>query len=481
MLNHISENESVTVHPARSRFDWSCNLWLLIAVIAMLLSTGATGICADELRLATFSADVSPPLHQRACVGFIKEFTQVEDPLLAKGIVLKSAGQRYVICAIDYCGLCNDSYDMFREKIAAAADTTTSQVSVQSLHQHTAPVFDINTDRILYADDPEQLQAGITAAESAADVVATAVKNALTKLEPVTHIATGKAKVDRVASNRRVPQPDGSLLVRYSAAAGDPVLRDAPEGIIDPWLRTITFYQEERPLVRLHYYASHPQSRSGPIVTSDVPGVARERLEEDEQVPQIYFTGCGGNVAMGKYNDGSEEARAALTERMFDGMQAAVADCDGNKRQPVEQFVWRSAEVELPLRRDAEFTLQAARQIADDEQVGFSERLRKAMLAAWIERVQAGRPIEFTAWSVAEVDVVHLPGEPFVQFQLAAQQERPDRFVCIAGYGECAPWYIGEDRIYTDNGGYEQSWSFVGPCEEVMHSTIEGLLSETGR
>ena len=68
-----------------------------------------------------------------------------------------------------------------------------------------------------------------------------------------------------------------------------------------------------------------------------------------------------------------------------------------------------------------------------------------------------------------------------VQFQLVAQRIRPDRFVCIAGYGECAPWYIGEDRIYTDIGGFEQSWSFVGPCEEIMHRTIQDLLTDGSR
>ncbi len=468
------------MHSRRLLPVWLPGTAVLVAFIAaMLVSRAAVAAEPAELRLATFSVDVSPPLHERVCVGFIDEFTEIADPLLAKGIVFAHSGETYVICAIDYCGLCNDSYDMFREEIASAAGTATSHVAVQSLHQHTAPVFDVNTDRMLYADEPEQLQSGIKAAEHAADDVAHAAKEALSRLQVVTHLSTGKAKVDRVASNRRVPQPDGSLLVRSSAAGGDPILRNAPEGLIDPWLRTVTFYQNERPLVRLHYYATHPQTRSGPVVTSDVPGITREQLETEENVPQVYFTGCGGNIAMGKYNDGSEEAQAALTKRMLTGLRAAVADCDANQRQPVSSFTWRAVAVELPLRRDAAFTLQAARKIAEDERVGFSERLRKAMLVAWIERVQAGRPIEFTAWSVGDVDVVHLPGEPFVQFQLAAQAARPDRFVCVAGYGDCAPWYIGEDRIYTDNGGYEQSWSFVGPCEEIMHSTLEGLLSES--
>lgn len=55
------------------------------------------------------------------------------------------------------------------------------------------------------------------------------------------------------------------------------------------------------------------------------------------------------------------------------------------------------------------------------------------------------------------------------------------RAILRAGYGDCAPWYIGEDRIFTGRGGYEQSWSFVGPCEELMNTTIEDLLKVQNR
>jgi hypothetical protein len=205
--------------------------------------------------------------------------------------------------------------------------------------------------------------------------------------------------------------------------------------------------------------------------------MARERLEAETGIPQIYFTGCAGNVTMARYNDGSAAARTALAERLYDGLRRSSADCDQNVRQPVARLDWRTRLVRFPLRQDGEFTLAAARKVAADAGTDFAERLRKAMLVAWIERVAAGRPVEFSAWSVADIDVIQLPGEPFVQFQLAAQDAHPDRFVCVAGYGECAPWYIGEDRIYTDRGGFEQSWSFVAPCEQLMHDTITELLT----
>ena len=49
----------------------------------------------------------------------------------------------------------------------------------------------------------------------------------------VTKIVGSKAKVDRVASNRRVPQADGSIVVRASVTR-EVAVREAPEGLIDP-------------------------------------------------------------------------------------------------------------------------------------------------------------------------------------------------------------------------------------------------------
>ena len=73
--------------------------------------------------------------------------------------------------------------------------------------------------------------------------------------------------------------------------------------------------------------------------------------------------------------------------------------------------------------------------------------------------------------------MLQLPGEPFVQYQLAAQRMRPDRFVCVAGYGDCGMGYIGGDRIFTDRGGYEQTYAFAGPCEKLFLATIRRLLA----
>ena len=118
--------------------------------------------------------------------------------------------------------------------------------------------------------------------------------------------------MDRVASTRRLIDKDGKVhRPRWSLVTGkDFALRDEPEGLIDPMLKTITLAQGDKPLVRLHYYATHPQSfYHDPRVTYDFPGMAREELEKKENVFQIYFTGCAGDILVGKYNDGTPATR----------------------------------------------------------------------------------------------------------------------------------------------------------------------------
>jgi hypothetical protein len=453
-------------------------LWGLAILFAAGVVQGAQNNVAinggSHLQATVFATDITPPLGDGVGIGFMPETLSVEHSLSARGIVLRDAGGTYVLCALDLCGLCNDSYDLFRERIARAAGTQPSHVAVQSLHQHTAPIFDTSGHRILYRKDPRKLARGLQFADSTADNIAKAARKAMNSFQPVTHVGTSKARVERVASNRRIAQPDGTLLTRLSSTK-DPTLQAAPEGLIDPWLRTVTFYNQDKPLVQLHYYATHPQSfyRDGRI-SYDVPGIALERVQKETGVAQVYFTGCGGNVAMGKYNDGTREARSRLASRLYDAMARSAKAQDD--KQPVTTIRWKTKAVSFPLRNDEAFSAETQRRILADSKSSFRRKLKAAMVLAWIERVEAGRPVQFSCLSISHVRLLHLPGEPFVQFQFAAQKAGADSFVAVAGCGDCAMWYIGEDRIYTDRGGFEQSWALAGPCEKLIETTICELL-----
>jgi hypothetical protein len=79
---------------------------------------------------------------------------------------------------------------------------------------------------------------------------------------------------------------------------------------------------------------------------------------------------------------------------------------------------------------------------------------------------------------IGEVRVLHMPGELFVEYQIAAKKMRPELHVAMAAYGDCGPGYIGTARAYEE-GGYETSAdaSDVAPkVEGVLTNGIQKLL-----
>lgn len=315
------------------------------STILLLALSGCHSLPEDKakpLKVAAFSCDVTPPIGHPLCGGWIKPLETADDPLLAKGIVLADGRTRYVLCAVDWCLLQTGAFDAFRRKIAAAAGVPETQVSVHTVHQHNAPIADANAELLLQrvAHPPPHLDLRFLA--EVTDRLAASVHDTCERLQPFTQIGFSKARVDQFASNRRVRRADGKITARMSATK-DPALRAEPEGLIDPWLRTVSFFDGDRPLARLHYYASHPQSFYGDgRATSDTVGLARARLEHEEGVPQIYFTGCAGNVTAGKYNDGSPRARAELVDRIYLAMKQSAAAA---QRVPVNRLDWRTGKV----------------------------------------------------------------------------------------------------------------------------------------
>ena len=269
-------------------------------------------------------------------------------------------------------------------------------------------------------------------------------------MRPISHIGISSANVDRVASNRRIEGEDGAITTR-SSTTQDAALRAAPEGLIDPLLRTLSFYHKGQPQLQIHYYATHPQSFYGDgRISYDTVGIARERLQNESGVPQLYFTGCGGDVAMGKYNDGSRRARAALTDRIHDAMQRSVANV---KLVAVAPIRWQTLELRFPARGDVAFSADSCREVLASDSAVFADRLRAAFNLTWIERNEAGHSIEVSCLSVGDVRLLHLPGEPFVQYQIAAQRMHPESFVLVAGYGDCGT-ELHRWRPYLSGSGW---------------------------
>jgi len=456
-----------------------------LTLIAAIACCGESALPADQaprFRVATFQSDVTLPLGDRLYSFPLKT---VEHPLLAKGVVLDDGGKRYVLCAVDWCTLRNATHRMFQTKIAAAAGAEPSCVAVHCVHQHTAPSFDGSAQELLEKQKDPPAFRNLKSVEEITDRLAAAV--AKCQFQPFDTVGLGRAKVDRVASIRRVITPEGKLLTRWSACR-DPELRAMPEGPIDPFLKTITLARGDKPIVRLHYYTTHPQTfyRDG-RASYDFPGMARERLQKEEGVFQIYFTGCAGDVTAGKYNEGTPECRAALAERLYAGMKASIA---ATRPARMDRLQWRTAPVQFTARTDGNrdpeknrATLEDSGKISDelpeDKRAKQRERIAEARISAasriaCYERLQ--EPVELSSVWIGPARVVHLPGEPLIAFQHYAQGLLPDEFVAVAGYGLGTPGYVCTEKAFEE-GGYEPSASAVVPeSERLVNGAIRQLL-----
>ncbi len=432
---------------------------------------------AAQFKLATFSADVTIPLNHR-CMGLLPtKSKKIVDPLYAHGFVLLGADKPVVLCAVDWCEIRNGAYDAWREALAKAAGTTRERVLVSSLHQHDAPVTDAGAEMLLKSVGlggelyDEQFHSKTIAR------VATALKDSLDEATPVTHLGMGQAKIEGVASNRRVVHENGAVSFgRGSRSGGNEFHANAPDGLIDPLLKTISFWNNHKPLAALHSYATHPMSyygRGG--VTSDFVGLARERRRRDDSsIQQIYVSGCSGDVTAGKYNNGSHELRVELTDRMYNGMVAAWED---TKRVPLSDVAFRNTTFELEYHPSKKLTPAALQAQLDDESQAVEKRIYAAMSLSSRQRVAAKQPIDLPVVDFGHAQIVLFPGEAFVGYQLMAQQMRPDSFVLSIGYGECWPGYIPTKSAFDDN--FQDSWLWVAPgSEDRIRSALERVLTK---
>jgi len=445
--------------------------WLVGAAAGTLASDSPAH--STRLEAAVFSCDVTPPVGSPLAECHPPFATSADIPLLAKGLVVADGNTRYALCGFDYCELRTGAHDLVCRAIANALNVEESHIEVHCLHPHDAPFYDTYAEFLASMVPSPARTTDLEFVGAASERVAVAARGALKNLQPLTHVACGKAKVEKFASNRRVPLPDGKIGIRLSHC-NDPALIAAPEGLIDPWMRTITLLNQQRPIARLHYYAAHPQSYYGQgHMNPDTTGIARERLEKDEGIPQIYFQGCAGNVAAGKYNDGSHEMRPILAHRLYEGMKAAIAA--SGKPAPAT-LSWKSAEIRFPLRKDPDFSEEHLRSVLADPQREYGARMSAAIGLAWYERLKIRPTVDITAYRLGPATILHLPGEAFVEYQLFAQSLLPNDFLAVAAYGELGTGYICTDKAFAE-GGYEPTASLVGPpTEALLKASIREVL-----
>ncbi|HRP32826.1 MAG TPA: hypothetical protein PKV73_13090 [Agriterribacter sp.] len=450
-------------------------LYLLAVCTLLLIFFANSGAKAQSsFRVGTFNVNVTPPIGSPVAYA---DARSIMDSLSARGVVILTGDKPIVLCAVDWIGIANEGLEEWQKKLADAAHTTVDRVSVHALHQHDGVHCDFTMAKVLdeYGMGEKYFDTAFLhhTIQRVADGVTAAIQNTV----PVTHIGFGQAMVEKVASNRRILGDDGKVsIIRWSAMT-DPVAISAPEGLIDPWLKCVSFWNKDTPVAVMTYYTTHPQSYYGQgDVTCEFIGIARNAREAKlNGIPHIHFNGASGNIAAGKYNDGSPAMRPVLADRVEKAMLEAWNNTQ-KSRINSKDIHWRTDAVVLPLGKNiVESELRAT---LANENKSKAEKMAAAEKLAWCLQSKTGKRVTISSLQMGKTWLLNLPGELFVEYQLAAQKMKPGEQVCTAAYEEYGPGYIGT-RIAYSQGGYETSdiVSGVAPeVEDVIMAAIQKVL-----
>ena len=212
----------------------------------------------------------------------------------------------------------------------------------------------------------------------------------------------------------------------------------------------------------------------GEFVEGDEAVPVARRQADDAKVFQLYFSGCSGNVTAGKYNDGNADNRPVLADRIY---QAMVAAWKNTKRHPLKQLSFTATPVRLEPRDTPGFTVaDLTKKLADPKP--FNQCLA-ALGLSWRKRADAGHKLVIPVLNLGAAQWVLMPGESYVEYQLLAQQLRPDSFVVVSGYGECATGYVPTEKAVEEGDSNLHDWCWVAPgAEKALTAALGKALGK---
>jgi len=429
-------------------------------------------------QLTSFSAEVTPPVGHPLMGGGTAPVRQIDDQLYANGLVIIGAGEPIVIVAVDWCEIRNDAYDSWRTTLAKAARTVPERVLVTSVHQHDAPIADLEAQRILEKRQAAGKICDLEFHERVLQNVAHAARVSLQNPRRITHIGLGQANVEQAASHGQFREDNARNTFGRTRMTRDLRANARPVGASDPWLKMLSFWDSEFPLAVVSCYAAPAyalREYGKGAVSADFIGMARKRRHAEQPgTAQIYLSGCGANATAGKSDESSSEDRHELADRIYRAMSQAWK---GTRRHPVKQIAYRTVPLRLEPRNDPGYTVADVQKRLATSTKPF-DQCQAALGLSWRNRADAGHKLDVAALDFGMAQVVLLPGWPYTEYQLIAQQLRRDEFVVVAGYGDSAPGFIPVGRAWQEGDSNLRDQCWVPPSSErALTAALQAVLT----
>ncbi len=379
------------------------------------------------------------------------------DPLFAKALAIRVDDQCAVIVSLD---LGRPPAQASRVRIVAKATAMgVDSVLLCATHTHHGPVME-------NPDAPH-----IAAIERA---ISEAIEEAVTSCEPA-RIGTGEAAID-IAHNRRHNTRDGRCVMIWRNE------ERRQRGTID---REATVIKIDRldgtPLVTLVHYACHPVilGPSNLEYSADYPGEMARLVKEQTGGECMFIQGGCGDI--NPYLD-----KTPIDQGAIDAMRGAGRECaeavlsvldgipTGAPTQP--SIAFREDYVEVGTRWD--FGDSTARE-AFVEAHGGADGLAKRYEESF--RPDLDVPVS-TLLINDNLSFIGMPGEFFVQHQLALKHLAPVHTALLCGYTNDHHLYFPpiRDAVYGGYGGTVGSYVGLGAADKCVLQAQESMAALLG-
>ena len=281
-----------------------------------------------DLYAGTAEVTITPPIgaeiiHRKA--------TGIHDDLYARVIVFSQGSESAAIVGLDLMVLSEKHVNSICERVSQLCRVDANSILICCSHTHSSPV---------YGDLRRWDSADLNYIESTIELIAQAIVNAETKLEPV-DIAYGEFPM-QIGFNRRL-HDDGAFLMDRN-----------PDGPVDRRVRVLRLISRATGEIRsvLFSHGSHPVviHRSTQQISADYPGAAAARLSEhyggsSDSFCPVFALGCAGD-SNPDVVDGSFADLDRIAEYVSWATRQAV-ELATTIDSPV--FSARSTKVELPI------------------------------------------------------------------------------------------------------------------------------------
>ena len=467
----------------------------------------------NQLRAGAAQVDITPPLGTHLAGSGSGEHRPAEtvmDPLSARAIVFESGRRRVCIVILDLTIVTQDYSERIRAAIAERTGIAPEAIMVQATQTHSAPslgYFMLDQDFPLETSEQTEYLRGAERAygDRAAPAAVEAAVEAADRLQPA-RIGLGRGVLGDLAFNRRGIRRDGTIIMPARPGREERPLGNTDicylEGPMDPEVGVCCVQDlDERPLAFLLHYTCHPVNACSHRdtyrgVSADWPGAWTRETEQrfgSDAVP-LVVNGCCGNINPRHPFDsdyrpdhrrmGRELAR--MTERIVHSL--AFVDEPSTLAFTVENIRLPFRDIPAGRLREVEAILSENPQPPRGPNGDVAPRWFRAASTRSVELCRE-RDAEFNyeiqAFRIGDLCVIGLPGEPFVEGQLALKTNSAAPFLFPAHLTTQYVGYLPTREAYN-RGGHEANedvtyWAKLAPgCLETVveraRALIEGLF-----